>query len=79
MQSITERSVQAAVAVQNFVHDAVERLRRDEEGQAAVEYAGILAVLALVFTAIFLLNLDKIISEAIKDAVDKITKPKGGG
>ena len=75
MQSITERSVHAAVVVQNYVHDAVERLRRDEEGQAAVEYAGILALLAVVFAAIFALNLDKTISDAIKGAVDKITKP----
>jgi Flp pilus assembly pilin Flp len=75
MQSISERTTHAAVVVQNFVHDAVERLRRDEEGQAAVEYAGILALLAVVFAAIFALKLDDVISKAINGAIETITKP----
>jgi Flp pilus assembly pilin Flp len=75
MQSISERTTHAAVVVQNFVNDAVERLRRDEEGQAAVEYAGILALLALVFAAIFALKLDDVISKAINSAIETITKP----
>jgi Flp pilus assembly pilin Flp len=79
MQSINELSVQAYIAVQSFFHDAVERLRNEEEGQTAVEYAGIIALLAVIFGAIFALNLHTTISEAIRDAVKTITSPSGGG
>ena len=61
-------SIRTAVAVQNFLH----RLRDDEEGQAAVEYGGILAVIALIFVALFALNLDTTISNAVKKAVGEI-------
>jgi Flp pilus assembly pilin Flp len=77
MQSVTDLSVHAAVAVQSFVHDVVERLRNEEEGQTAVEYAGIIALLAVIFGAIFTLKLHTTISEAIGDAVKKITSPSG--
>jgi Flp pilus assembly pilin Flp len=76
MQSINDLSVQAAVVVQSFVHDAVERLRNEEEGQTAVEYAGIIALLAVIFGAVFELKLHTTISEAIEAAVEKITSPK---
>ena len=65
MQDITLRTT---VAVQNFL----ARLKDDEEGQAAVEYGGILAVIALVFVALFALNLDTTISNAVRDAVNSI-------
>ena len=65
MQDITLRTT---VAVQNFL----ARLKDDEEGQAAVEYGGILAVIALIFVALFALNLDSTISTAVKDAVNSI-------
>ena len=77
MQSINELTVQAYVAVQSFFNDAVERLRNEEEGQTAVEYAGIIALLAVIFGAIFTLKLHTTISEAIGDAVKTITSPKG--
>jgi Flp pilus assembly pilin Flp len=65
-------SIRTAVAVQNLLR----RLRDDEEGQAAVEYGGILAVIALIFVALFALNLDTTISNAVKTAVNQIL---GGG
>jgi Flp pilus assembly pilin Flp len=65
-------SIRTAVAVQNLLR----RLRDDEEGQAAVEYGGILAVIALIFVALFALNLDTTISNADKTAVNQIL---GGG
>ena len=71
MQDITIRT---AVAVQNLVH----RLR-DEDGQAAVEYGGILAVIALIFIAVFGLGLDGIIGDAIDKAVGEILTGKEGG
>jgi Flp pilus assembly pilin Flp len=72
MQDITIRTT---VAVQNFL----ARLRDDEEGQAAVEYAGILAVIALIFVALFALGLDSTISNAVRDAVNSILGNGGGG
>jgi len=65
MQDIPLRTT---VCVQNFL----ARLKDDEEGQAAVEYGGILAVIALIFVALFALNLDSTISNAVKDAVNSI-------
>ena len=65
-------SIRTTVAVQNFV-----RRMRQESGQAAVEYGGILAVIALIFVALFALNLDTTISNAVRDAVNSILG-KGG-
>ena len=52
----------------------------EEDGQAAVEYGGILAVIALIFIAVFGLGLDGIIRDAVDKAVGEIlTGEKGGG
>ena len=60
-------SIRTTVAVQNRL-----RRMREESGQAAIEYGGILAVIALIFVALFALNLDTTISNAVKDAVNSI-------
>ncbi len=65
-------SIRTTVAVQNLL-----RRMREESGQAAVEYGGILAVIALIFVALFALNLDTTISNAVRDAVNSILG-KGG-
>jgi Flp pilus assembly pilin Flp len=64
MQDIAIRLV---VAIQNLP----ARLR-DEEGQTAVEYAGILAVIALIFLALFKLDLAGDIGGAVDKAVNQI-------
>ncbi len=62
-------SLRTAVALQNFV------LRlREERGQTAVEYAGILALLAIVFAALFAADIDGKIKAAVGPAVEKILK-----
>ena len=71
MQDMT---IRAAVRAQNLL-----RRMREETGQAAVEYGGILAVIALIFVALFALNLDSTISNAVKDAVNSILGDGGGG
>jgi Flp pilus assembly pilin Flp len=66
-----------AIRFAAYVQTLAVTLRNDEEGQTAVEYAGILAVIALIFVALFALNLDTTISNAVKDAVNSILG-KGG-
>ncbi len=62
-------SLRTAVAIQNFA------LRlREERGQTAVEYAGILALLAVVFAALFAADIDGKIKAAVGPAVEKILK-----
>lgn len=65
-------AIRLAVAIQNLP----SRLR-DEEGQTAVEYAGILAVIALIFLALFKLNLANEVGGAVKTAVKQITHQQG--
>ena len=60
-------AIRLAVAVQNLP----ARLR-DEEGQTAVEYGGILAVIALIFLALFKLDLAGDIGGAVEKAVNQI-------
>ena len=48
----------------------------DASGQDIIEYAGMLAIIALVVAAILMLNLPSVIGNAIGDAVKSIT---GGG
>lgn len=53
------------------------RLRRAEEGQDIVEYAGMLAIIAAIVALIITLHLEKTISNAISNAVDSITQGQG--
>jgi Flp pilus assembly pilin Flp len=62
-------AIRTAVAIQSLA----ARLREREEGQTAVEYAGILALIALIFVALFGLNLDNTIKGVVSDAVNDIT------
>ena len=64
--------IRTTVAFQNLLRRA-----REESGQAAIEYGGILAVIALIFVALFALKLDTTISNAVRDAVNSILG-KGG-
>ncbi len=64
-----DMSIRTAVAIQNFVM----RLR-EERGQTAVEYTGILALLAVVFAALFAADIDGKIKAAVGPAVEKILK-----
>jgi Flp pilus assembly pilin Flp len=75
MQSINDLTLRTAVAVQNFVHDAAHRLK-DEEGQTAVEYAGIIALLAVIFAALFAVDIPKKIGDAVGPAIEDILKGK---
>jgi Flp pilus assembly pilin Flp len=54
-----------------------QRLSRNESGQDIVEYAGMLAIIALIIGLIFALHLETTISNALKSAVDSIVSGKG--
>jgi Flp pilus assembly pilin Flp len=60
-------AIRLAVAIQNLPNRM-----REEEGQTAVEYAGILAVIALIFLALFKLDLAGDIGGAVEKAVNQI-------
>jgi|1186.fasta_scaffold1260429_1 Flp pilus assembly pilin Flp len=74
MQDITSTvqdiSIRTAVAVQNLY----ARMRDEERGQTAVEYAGILALIAVIFAALFLADIDGKIAKKVGPAVDNILK-----
>ena len=64
-------AIRLAVAIENLP----ARLR-DEEGQTAVEYAGILALIATIFVLLFGLGLDHKLSDVVNHAINKITSGK---
>jgi Flp pilus assembly pilin Flp len=55
-----------------------ERLR-DETGQTAAEYLGILILVAAIIVAIFSMNIDDDIKTAVQGAIDKVINADGGG
>jgi len=71
-QHIDELSIRAYVACQSLRRRLLER----EEGQTAVEYAGILALVATVFLLLFGLHLDTRIKDIVDHAINKITTGK---
>ena len=61
-----------AIRIAAYVQTLAVTLRDDEEGQTAVEYAGILAVIALIFVALFKMNLGGEVTNAISAALKDI-------
>lgn len=51
----------------------LEERARDEQGQTAAEYLGIIVLVGLILSAIFLLDLDGDISVKIGSVIDGIT------
>ena len=65
-------SIRTAVAIQNLV------LRlREERGQTAVEYAGILLLVAVIFGVLFAADIDGKIKEKLGPAITNILKGDG--
>jgi Flp pilus assembly pilin Flp len=62
-------AIRTTVAVQNLIYRM-----REERGQTAVEYAGILALIAIVFGALFAADIDGKIRETVGPAVSDILK-----
>jgi Flp pilus assembly pilin Flp len=72
MQHAEELAIRTYVAVQSLRQRVVEA----QEGQTAVEYAGILALLATIFVALFGMGLAGDIKGVVEDAIRGITKGK---
>ena len=62
-------AIRTTVAIQNLIYRM-----REERGQTAVEYAGILALIAIVFGALFAADIDGKIREKVGPAVSDILK-----
>jgi Flp pilus assembly pilin Flp len=79
MQSIIEaandKSLELAVRTQFAVDGAAERLAermRDDEGQTAIEYAGILAFVGVIFAALFKAHVVSAVTHWASQVVSKI-------
>ena len=77
---LQDKSVALAVHTQVMVASLVEGARgavermRDEEGQGAVEYAGILVIVGLIFIGLFSLGIPGKVHDWANKAVDAIQK-----
>jgi Flp pilus assembly pilin Flp len=79
MHTITDRSEELArelairtrLAMSNMTHAVAERMR-EQRGQTAAEYMGILLIVALIIGALVSLDVDGKISTAVGDFIDNI-------
>jgi len=79
MQTITDRSEELArelairtrIAMGNVAHAVGERAR-EQRGQTAAEYMGILLIVALIIGALVSLDVDGKIKTAVGDFIDNI-------
>lgn len=69
---ILSSAVKTQITLQSVSRAVVDRLRRDETGQDLIEYAGILAVVAVIIGA--LITLAPGVKTAITNAVNSIIK-----
>ncbi|MDK1476613.1 hypothetical protein QNO07_24945 [Streptomyces sp. 549] len=57
----------------NFLRFLKDRNRLDDRGQTAVEYLGILAVVAAIIVVLLTTDFGSTIAEAIGDQINKVT------
>ncbi len=87
MQTIADKYLALAVQTENIVASLVEGLKdhiadtprrmREERGVAAVEYAGVLLIVGLIFAGIFALNLPDNVARWAKKVVTTVNKNGG--
>jgi Flp pilus assembly pilin Flp len=75
-----EACIQTLGAVQRAGH-AVARRANDQKGQTAAEYMGILLLISAIIVAVFSMNIDQTIKNAVNGAVNQIIEkaPKSDG
>jgi pilus assembly protein Flp/PilA len=75
---LTNTTTYLTALLQNAVHGARERLR-DESGQTAAEYMGVIVLIAAILAAIAVSDIgDKLVS-TITDAIQKVFQDSGTG
>ncbi|MCL2423820.1 MAG: hypothetical protein FWD11_08035 [Micrococcales bacterium] len=81
MDAITRRALVAQYAVTDYVTGTLKRMRRDDRGQGAVEYIGIIVLIAVLIAALVTFfqsdmkdAVGKVITDAIKNVGENIGK-----
>lgn len=75
--SFRQQCIEAFVGLQAWAESLAERAR-EERGQTAAEYMGILLLISAILVAIFTLNLDQTIKNAVNGAVNGIIEKAPG-
>ncbi len=70
-----DNCIEAYVAVEGFVKDMVERIR-DNRGQTAAEYMGVLLLVAAIISAVVLSPIGEDIRKAISAQITNISTGK---
>lgn len=52
MQKLTDKALATQLMLAAFVAGATERVRRDERGQGAIEYMGVIVVVAIILVLV---------------------------
>jgi Flp pilus assembly pilin Flp len=79
MQTITDRTeeltrelaIRTRVAISDLVHAVGERAR-EQRGQTAAEYMGILLIVAMIIGALFSLGVHTMIKDAVEGFINNI-------
>jgi Flp pilus assembly pilin Flp len=79
MQTITDRTeelgrelaIRTRVAISDLVHAVTERAR-EQRGQTAAEYMGILLIVAMIIGALFSLGIHTMIKDAVEGFINNI-------
>jgi Flp pilus assembly pilin Flp len=79
MQTITDRTealsrelaIRTRVAISDLVHAVTERAR-EQRGQTAAEYMGILLIVAMIIGALFSLGVHTMIKDAVEGFINNI-------
>ena len=72
-----DRCLGAYVAVEGFVRDLVERVR-DNRGQTAAEYMGVLLVISVIIAGVSQTHIGDQIVEKMKSLIDDIAGGNSG-
>jgi Flp pilus assembly pilin Flp len=75
--SIRDHCIEAYVGVEGFVRDLVERVR-DNRGQTAAEYMGVLLVVSVIIAGVSQTQIGDQIVEKMKSLIDSIASGDSG-
>jgi|Tabmets5t2r1_1033131.scaffolds.fasta_scaffold17298_2 Flp pilus assembly pilin Flp len=73
---LTNTHTYLTALLQNTLHGVRERLR-DESGQTAAEYMGVIVLIAAILAAIAASGIGGALTDAIEGAIDKVFDSQG--